>query len=256
MAPYLQDLAVSLSLIMARVIPFVMTFPYFGGAAVPRFVKAGLILTLSLFWMSQLQTLPAQELRFIGTHWICFFAMIIKEIAIGLILGNAFALFLVPFRIAGEFVGQEMGLTIATINDPTQHSTGTAVGQMFDTLGMLIFFGLDFHHVFISAFHASFARRPVGAGIGELHVEEYIQAMTWAEEWGIALVAPIGCWLFITSVILALMARAAPQLNIMNVGFVLRLLTGFGATIILLPEIAPNMAQIMQRFAQLLMVFV
>lgn len=255
MAPYLQDLTVSLALIMARVIPFVMTFPYLGGAAVPRFVKAGLILVLSLFWMSQLQTLPAQELKFIGTNGACFAAMIVKEIAIGLILGNAFALFLVPFRIAGEFVGQEMGLTIATISDPTQHSTGTAVGQIFDTLGMLLFFGLDFHHVFLSAFHASFARRPVGAGIGPLHVEEYIQAMTLAQEWGMALVAPIACWLFITSVILALMARAAPQLNIMNVGFVLRLITGFGASIILLPEIAPNFTQIMMRFSRLLSVF-
>ena len=255
MAPFLQDMAVSYALITARVIAFVMTFPYFGGSAVPRLVKAGVILSLSVFWFSQLQTLPAQELRFIGTHWLCFAAMLVKEIAIGLILGNAFALFLIPFRIAGEFVGQEMGLTIATITDPTQPHTGTAVGQIFDTLGMMIFFGLDFHHVFLSAFHASFSRRPVGAGIGELHVSEYIQAMTWAEEWGFALVAPIACWLFLTSVILALMARAAPQLNIMNVGFALRIITGFGAIIVLLPEIAPNISQIMQRLAQLLAVF-
>lgn len=252
MTPLLQDFVVSFSLIAARTTAFVMTFPFFGGQAAPQSAKAGLTLALTIFWMSMLQTLPAEELREIGSHWLLYALMLGKEVVVGLVLGYAFSLFLVPFRIAGEYVGQEMGLTIASLTDPTRPQTGTVVGQFFETIGMLLFFIMDLHQVFIGAFHASFVRRPVGAGLGNIAVMDYVQLVAVTEESGLEMVTPISCWLFFVSVTLALMARAAPQLNIMNVGSILKLITGLVGTLILLPELAPNMMRNLQRFSELI----
>lgn len=251
----IQDWVVAFSLILARVTAFVVTFPFLGSRAVPLIVRNALILTLSLFWMDQWQTLPAEELRRIGGHWFLYGLMIGKEVIIGAILGYGFSLVTVPFRVAGEYIGQEMGLTIARITDPTRGQGGTAVGQIFESVGIVLFFQLNFHQVFLTAFHASFIRRPVGGAMEPVSPDKYIRAVAWAQESGLAMIAPVGCWLFLTMVILALMTRAAPQLNIMSVGFILRLITGQLAVFLLLPDIGPAMTKLMHEFGQMIYAF-
>jgi flagellar biosynthesis protein FliR len=243
---------ISLTLILARTSMFVMTFPYFGSQNVPVMIRTGLVLSLTIFQFFQWGTLPARELYSLGDHWFTYGFMIGKEVVVGGILGFGFGLFLVPFRVAGEFIGQEMGLTIASITDPTRNDRGTVIGQVFENIGVMLFFLLDFHHVFLGAFYASFVNRPVGGALGEVSVEKYIRAVTLTQEWGFVLATPVACCLFFVSLILALMARAAPQLNIMNVGFVLRIGAGLCAVFIMMPEFAPGMRQMLNQFAHLI----
>jgi flagellar biosynthetic protein FliR len=80
-----------------------------------------------------------------------------------------------------------------------------------------------------------------------------LQAVSSSTEWGLMLAAPIACCLFITSLILGMMARAAPQLNLMSIGFSLRIIVGLVATSLLWPDIAPQMSVVLQRFSSLLM---
>jgi len=68
----------------------------------------------------------------------------------------------------------------------------------------------------------------------------------------VILAAPVACCLFITSLILAMMAKAAPQLNLMSCGFALRLLVGLVATWTLWPNLAPRMNVILQQYSGLL----
>lgn len=248
----IQDWIVAYSLILARVTAFVITFPLLGTRSVPLIARNALILTLSLFWMSQWQTLPAEELRSIGSHWFLFGMMVGKEVIVGLILGFGFGLVLMPFRVAGEYIGQEMGLTIARITDPTNGQNGTAIGQAFEGLGIMTLFQMDMHHVFLAAFHASFIRRPVGGVMEQISPDSYLRAVVWAQKSGLALAAPVGCWLFLMLVMLALMSRAAPQLNIMSVGFILRLSAGLISILLLLPNMGPAMHGVLHEFSKLI----
>lgn len=252
MAHLIQDWVVAYSLILARTAAFVMMFPLFGTRSVPLIVRNALVIALSLYWMSQWETLPTQTLREIGSHWFLYGLMIAKEVIVGLVLGYGFSLILIPFRVAGEYIGQEMGLTIARITDPASGQTGTAVGQAFEGAGIMLLFQFNFHHVFIAAFHGSFARRPVGGVMEAVSPEGYIRALSWAQESGLALAAPVGCWLFFTMIMLAIMSKAAPQLNIMSVGFILRILAGLVSLVILFPEMGPAMQAIMYHFGQLM----
>ena len=55
-------------------------------------------------------------------------------------------------------------------------------------------------------------------------------AASAAEEGGLLLAAPVALCLSLTTVVLVLMTRAAPQLNLYSVGFPLRVLVCLGAT--------------------------
>lgn len=249
----LQTWLMTFVLILARVSAFVITVPFFGGKHIPGLIKAGMGLALTCFWFSQSQTTSlANVMQMNNQPWLGFALAVAREVIIGSALGYVLGLFIVPFRIAGEYISQEMGLTLGTISDPTRPESTTAIGDVFETLGLILFLVHDVHHVFLAALHGSFLRQTVGSSMPDLPIARSLFAMSSATEWGILLVAPIACCLFITSLVLGLMSRAAPQLNLMSIGYALRLFVGFMAIYVLWPDIAPRMTTILQNYTSLL----
>ena len=240
-------------LILARVSSFVATIPYFGGRFVPRLVKMGAALALTCFWFGEAHTSSIKVVLLMNEQpWLAFAMAVGREVIVGCALGYVFGLFIVPFRVAGEYVSQEMGLTLGTITDPTRPQMSTVMGEVFEIFGVLIFFTQNVHHVFLAALHGSFARQPIGGSFLRVPTAASLGAMAAATEWGLQLIAPIACCLFISSLVLGLMARAAPQLNFMSFGFAVRIIVGLVATTFLWPDIAPQMTVVLQRFSSFL----
>lgn len=249
----LETWVMTFGLILARVSAFVATIPYLGGRFVPRLVKAGAALALALFWFAEAGPGALQYVaRLADQTWVSFTLAVAREVILGAALGYVFGLFLVPFRIAGEYLSQEMGLTLGAITDPSRPQNSTALGEAFEVLGVVVFFSQNVHHVFLAVLHGSFTTQPVGAGFSRLPVGLQMEAMTWTTQWGLLLVAPMACCLFVTSLVLGIMARVAPQLNLMSIGFTLRIVVGLGVTAVLWPEVAPHMSLILNRFSGML----
>ena len=219
-------------LLIARISAFVASLPYFGARSFPNVAKAGLVLALGAFWfLDPTVQASAPTLRMEDR---AFLLLVMREMGLGLSMGMMFSLFIIPFRIAGEFIGQEMGLTLATLTDPTQNQRGSVFGQNIELVGVFLFFSLGIYHFFFRVFAHVLSAQPIGRFELNIPVARYIEAVQESQEYGLALAAPVVCCLIITTLILALMARAAPQLNIMSIGFVLRL--GVGANICVFPS--------------------
>jgi flagellar biosynthetic protein FliR len=251
----IEVLVVSFSLILARVATFVALLPVLGGNNVPRLVKAGFALALTVLWFGSWQTLPGQMFLEQGPHlhWLYYLVALGRETILGAVLGFAFSLFLVPVRVAGEYIGQEMGLTLGSLSDPTAESSSTAITQILEMLSTLLFLGLDGHHVFLAALHSTFARWPIGGALPGLPLAQLVHGTAAAQEWGLLLAAPVGVCLFLTTIALALMARVAPQLNIFSVGFALRLVVGMAAVLMLLPDLGAALISLFGRIGELLL---
>jgi flagellar biosynthetic protein FliR len=254
----IESWVVSFSLIVARVGTFVAILPLFGSRQAPGLVKVGLALGLASLWFGALGTAPAVEFPHgsATTLWLAYPIALGREAIIGAVLGYGFSLFLLPARIAGEFIGQEMGLALASLTDPSAESSATLLGQLFEIIGALVFFGLDGHHVWLAALHATFARWPIGSSISPLPVAPLVSGLTQAHEWGLLVAAPLAACLFVTSVLLALMARAAPQLNLLSVGFTLRLGVGLVAAVVFLPDLVAALGGVFGRLSELVYRFV
>ena len=244
--------AISFSLLLARVATFIGILPLLGGRNVPRSVKAGLALALTVMWFD-FSVVPDKSLmNAADISWFALGLALGREMLLGAILGYALGLFLVPAHVAGEFITQQMSMSLGNIIDPNSNSSTGVVTQIFELLSLLIFLGLDGHHVFLAVLQGTLTRWPVGGAVPEIPVAQFITGAAQTEEWGLMLVAPLAASLFLVTVVLALMSRAAPQMNVFSVGFAVQIGIGLLGTYLLLPDLIKAMAVMWGRMGEFL----
>jgi flagellar biosynthetic protein FliR len=248
----IQVWIVLFALILARVGTFVGVLPLFGSSQVPRIVKVGLAMALSLPWFVSYGLTPDPNLvrQFAEPHWLALGLAVTREAILGAVLALVLGLVQVPARIAGEFLSQEIGLTLGGILDPTSGQSASSLTLIFEMLGSLVLLSLDVHHVFFAALHETFVRWPLGGDFVPVPARDLVRESAAAQEWGVLLAAPIVLCLFLTSIVLALLAKAAPQMNFFSVGFVVRLAVGLVAALVLLPDLIAGLAGAMGQLAQ------
>jgi flagellar biosynthetic protein FliR len=235
------------SLYLTRVGAFVAVMPQWGGVAVPKLVKIGLTLALTCFWFGTGLQVAAWARHTDQISWVAFGVAMAQEAALGALMGYAFGLFLVPAHIAGEFLSQEMGLSFAGLVGAGGDNGGSPLTAIFQVLAAMVFLGLDGHHLLFGVLHSTFRNYPVGANLPGLPVQNLVAAAAATEEWGLMLAAPVALCLFLTTVILALLARAAPQLSLYTIGFPLRLGVGLAASLLLFPNFLAALVNVLAR---------
>jgi flagellar biosynthetic protein FliR len=250
----MQTLVLLFSLVLTRVGAFVAVLPLFGGVNVPRTVKAGLAFALATVWFGNAAIVPPAELlnRPLETSWLAYGVAVGREAVLGALLGYAFGLFQVPARVCGEFLTQELGLSFGAFLNPTGTGNESALTQIIDALGVLLFLGLDGHHLFLTALDATFARYPVGTTMPTVPVQHLTAGASLTMHWGLVVAMPVAVALFVVTFVLTIMARVAPQVNLFTVGFPARLLAGLVLLLLLLPNLLTALVNALGRFGELL----
>ena len=237
--------AIALTLVLARVSMFIVTFPLFRNGQVPRLIKVALALALSTMWLTNLTLDDAATLpKTVDASWLAMSLAIARESLIGGMIGFAMGLFLLPAQIAGAYLGQEMGLNMAGITDPTSEAQSNALGNLFNSLAMMIFLVGNFHQLAIAALYSSFISMPIGEPLKLFHPEVFTQGFAEVHRLGLELAGPIGVCLLLTTVLLAVLMKISPQLNLFSVGTSLRLAVGLTASLIFLPDLIVMMRNI------------
>jgi flagellar biosynthesis protein FliR len=233
----IEPIVVAFALTLARVGTFIHMLPLIGGTNVPRLVKVGFSLALTVLLFS---TEGSTQAVSGATSWFGFGLALGREMILGGMLGFAMSLFLVPAHIAAEFITQEAGLSFASVLTATGDGSATSLTTFFEMLASLVFFSLDLHHVFLLVLQETLEHMPIGRGF-ELPSWDVVTAAAAAEEGGLLLAAPVALCLFLTTLVLALLTRAAPQLNIYSVGFPVRVIVALVALVLLLPQLISGM---------------
>ncbi|QEL13319.1 flagellar biosynthetic protein FliR [Limnoglobus roseus] len=235
-------IAAYVGLLLARVGTFVAVMPPFA-ARTPRTVRAAFAIALTAFYLAAAP--PTWDGDFAKTAGdvdpLRYALALVREALIGASMGFVFALFLLPARIAGEFVTQQIGLNASQAQSPSGAEGGGPFTIIFETTAGLLFLGVDGHHLAITALHASFAKFPLG-GPGLPEFGPHLAALSTAYEAGMLLAGPLALCLFLLSVCLAIMTRVAPQLNVYSIGFTIQTIVALLGVLFLLPEIVRGLA--------------
>ena len=122
---------------------------------------------------------------------------IVREVGIGLLLAMTLGFLLIPAKIAGAYVGQEIGLSLASISDPGPSDQSTLVTKIFETLAVLLFFGLNLHHFLILFLHISMTHLANKISLLDLPTEGLIRLVDDMPEYGLLILAPLGIVMFL-----------------------------------------------------------
>ena len=228
-----------LTLLIFRMAGLGTFLPVFNDGRLPRSVKVGFSMVLGWTIMSvespesrlvsDLATDPSNTLRIL--------LAIASEFFFGASMGFTFSLLFEPVKIAGAYISQEIGLTLAEMTDPTsQHSTNV-VTQLLVSLAILLFFAGNMHHVVLDTVKTCITLHPLGKGFSPMTAATVANHTDAACESGLLIASPVGIAGFVTVVCLALLMRAVPQMNIFTVGLTLRLGIGLFSLILFLPVI-------------------
>lgn len=167
------------------------------------------------------------------------FFMIVAEVVLGLALGFVIQIAFAAALVAGEAISNTMGLGFASMADPSTGASSPAVGQFLSMLAMFLFLAADGHLALIATIAESYRALPPGAAwLSFATIGGITKFGSLAFAAGLSIALPVGFALVLVQIIMAMIARSAPTLNLFAVGMPAALLAG----ILLLGMATPVMA--------------
>jgi flagellar biosynthetic protein FliR len=199
--------------------------PVLGHRSVPLPHRAGLALVLAMIVAPVLDPTSVPAAAGLA-GWILAVA---GEILIGLAIGFVAHLTISAVQIAGELIGLEMGLSIATVFDPVRGEQDTIVARFLYMVALLLFLSVNGHHLLIRAVVLSFHRIEPGTMLDRAVAGGMVALGGKVIQSGLALAAPLLAVLVVVNVLLALLGRAVPQTNVFLLGLPLSIGLGLFA---------------------------
>ena len=210
---------------LARILGFISTAPLWGNTGIPWRTRLILGLSIAVAISPGLPEMPKVQTGSIESLWI-----LSQQMLIGIAMGFAARLVFTAFNMAGEFIGLQMGLGFATFYDPLNSAQTPVIAEFINLITLLMFLSLNGHLLYVATLLKSFSAIPVSAGA--LGADSWLNLAELGGKIfsvGLLLSLPIIVALMITNIALAVLTRAAPQLNIFSLGFPLTLAGGFAA---------------------------
>lgn len=152
------------------------------------------------------------------------------EALIGVTIGLVAGLPLMAIQMGGLIMGQQMGLGLAVVYNPANDTESESLGQLLFFLAMGVFVALGGLDGMVRALVFTFASVPIGAFAGERSALEAVSGLVASGfELAVRVSAPVLCLLSVETVASGLLMKTSPQMNIMAIGFPLRITLGMGA---------------------------
>jgi flagellar biosynthetic protein FliR len=175
--------------------------------------------------------------------------VVVSEMLIGLTIGFVAQLLFAGIQLGGEIISQQMGLHMATIFDPTSAHQASLVAHFHYVLAMLMFLSSSAHHWFIIAMAESLQSIPLaGLSTSGAVLPVILTLLGKACVIAIQLAAPVSIALLLATLVLGVMARLVPQLNVFMLSFPATLGLGLVMLALALPSV---MGGIQLAFGQL-----
>ena len=234
-------------LIMVRFLAILIVAPLFSSNVIPNTIKAGLafIATATIFPLvanTSVQAAPT-------------FLEYFLTLLIGILIGFLMSIIFLAFQVTTNFFEIQMGFGISEAVDPISQITVPVLGQLQALIVILIFIAIDGQNWVIRTLYNSFKAMPVlsdaskAVFLGSFQgvIDRMIYYMSSMFSIALSLALPIMLTLFLLSLSLGLLAKAAPQMNILMLGFPMQIAVGIVAYYILIPALIANFMKILQN---------
>lgn len=226
-------------LILVRISCFIFTAPFFSMRGVPNLTKIGFSALLSLL---MLETMGANTFEASYTGVIGYAVLVFKEAITGLVLGFAAQIANSIVIFAGNVMDMDIGFAMVTEFDTSMNTQVTITANMYYYFVLLLLLVGGAHRFLIRALADSFSLIPLGGAVfrRDVLLQSMIAYMRNLFVIGFRIMLPVFSVMLVMNVVLGIMAKVAPQMNMFSVGVQIKILAAFAIMylmVFLFPEV-------------------
>ncbi len=234
--------------IFARIMGFVRFAPVLNRKEIPGFVKLSFSLILTIILMLTIETGPAPK----GTSLVLG---LILNAAAGMMIGFIANCIVQAISAAGDMINMQMGLSSAMVLDPTAGSQVSILGNFFGLLAVILFIHIGGVYWLINALHRSFEIFPIYATViplDKLINKSYLITLTSNVLYvGLQIASPILLATLGQDLILGIISKTAPQVNVFQLSFLFKPVLGAAILLWIMPIIVNVINDYFLSFARI-----
>lgn len=204
------------TLVLVRTSGLFLVTPIFGTPDIPIRVRA-----LFAFALAVLISPTQWQAEVVFPHALpAYVVLLAGELFVGVILGMGVVILLTGIRMSGQMISQVAGMALANVADPTFGGTASVFSRLLTLTATAVFVVLGGHRIVMAALLDTFQTLPLGGlgiprELGDLTVTLLSQSFSL----GVRAAAPCVTAVLLSTLVLGLIGRTLPQLNILAVGF-------------------------------------
>ncbi|MGM0416224.1 MAG: flagellar biosynthetic protein FliR [Thermodesulfobacteriota bacterium] len=201
---------------LARIAAIISSMPVFGTGMVPARAKVALAFMLTLL------VYPVVDIDISGVEFsiLSMGLIMANEVILGAMLGFVARLIFTAVEFGGTVVGYQMGFAAANVYDPQHQRQVSLMSQFQNVFAILVFLAIDGHHIFLRTLVASFELLPPGLlDLSGPAVPYIVDLMGHMLVLAVRFSAPVLAVLLLSGLILGIMSRVFPQLNVFLLSF-------------------------------------
>jgi type III secretion protein T len=217
----LQPYLIAAALTLTRMTAVMLVMPAFTRLGVTGIVRSSIGLVLALPAIPSVAQLVAPLDLTPGT-----IAMLVaKEAAVGTIVGLVLGVPLWAAEAAGDILDLQRGASMATLTDPGSSSETSISGTLLALTMLALFNASGGVTVALRVVYDSYALWPATAALPQFDRTTGVVLLRLLDDiiaLGVMLVVPLIVCLFVADAVMALLSRAAPNLNVFDLSLGLK----------------------------------
>ena len=206
-------------MVLTRLSAFFLVAPVFSWKSIPRTVKVAMTLLLTVFFSTIVPcTLDCRQVSVLEA-----ILLISNEAIYGLALGLVTVLVFTTVKFGGRIIERQMGLAMAEVLNPLTGERAQPLGALMEMIFIILFLSANGHHLLLLIISRSYETFPSGS-IPTIPIlaAGVVKAGSTLLIAGLRLAAPILAAFMLLMVTLAVLARIAPEMNILFISLSLR----------------------------------
>ncbi len=240
----LLDTLVAFMLVSVRISAMLLAAPLFSASSVSIPIRIATALAISVMLV---QAIPTPKIDLYSPEGALALA---GEAIIGAAIGFLMQLGFAAAQLAGEMISASTGLGFAAMVDPQTGTQSPVINQFLSIMMLLSFLTLEGHHVLMKLLSASYKVLPIGVSFLDARILIGIaKAGALIFSAGLLACLPIIVALFLVTLVIGILTRVAPQMNLFSVGFAISILAGLALLLVALPGLTASMAGIIDETA-------
>ncbi|MDR2166424.1 MAG: flagellar biosynthetic protein FliR [Clostridiales bacterium] len=230
--------------VFVRIMGFFIILPVLSGQSIP--LQARLILSLGvaiLAFVGDFVVLPPYDPTIFG-----FGVLIFQEFMVGLIIGLVVMMVFSMFHFVGQLIDFQMGFGMVTVFDPFGMQQTPITGNFYFLIISLFFVSTGALQYVLGIFYQSFELIGLGQGqvLGNRIIAvEIVEIIVQYFHLGLRIALPVVGTIIIVDIVLGILVKAVPQMNVFVVGLPIKVALGLIIIFLTMPFLSDAFALIM-----------